>query len=264
MNKITWLNTVFAITGHCRCEFHVTFASCPFAQAEEGVVWQEVVRDGARTGGGDSGPSPQPLSQRLSGLTSGMSEGSKSQEGAENLAKYPQLEEETGGGDLRLDEPIDVPQGPGEDSGSPTRGPPKTPKRTKASSPQPADVSMNIVAAESYLALVVVLHLLHQKPCQPKFSVIGRIAFARRQFSVFCLSPSAHKKASVRAAKCHVNPCLCERLRNQRGGDTKLVNLTDELTTVRVLIVDLGNACWTQKHFSEDIQTRQYRSPEVT
>ena len=28
-------------------------------------------------------------------------------------------------------------------------------------------------------------------------------------------------------------------------------------------IVDLGNACWFDKHFSEDIQTRQYRSPEV-
>jgi serine/threonine protein kinase len=28
-------------------------------------------------------------------------------------------------------------------------------------------------------------------------------------------------------------------------------------------IVDLGNACWVDRHFSEDIQTRQYRSPEV-
>ncbi|GAB5355868.1 hypothetical protein AAMO2058_000241900 [Amorphochlora amoebiformis] len=28
-------------------------------------------------------------------------------------------------------------------------------------------------------------------------------------------------------------------------------------------ISDLGNACWIDKHFSEDIQTRQYRSPEV-
>eukprot|EP01066_Platyproteum_vivax_P011519 Platyproteum_vivax@DN5233_c0_g1_i1.p1 len=28
-------------------------------------------------------------------------------------------------------------------------------------------------------------------------------------------------------------------------------------------VVDLGNACWVDKHFSEDIQTRQYRSPEV-
>mmetsp|Transcript_2301 Transcript_2301/g.4477 ORF Transcript_2301/g.4477 Transcript_2301/m.4477 type:complete len:1065 (+) Transcript_2301:219-3413(+) len=28
-------------------------------------------------------------------------------------------------------------------------------------------------------------------------------------------------------------------------------------------VVDLGNACWTNQHFSEDIQTRQYRCPEV-
>lgn len=28
-------------------------------------------------------------------------------------------------------------------------------------------------------------------------------------------------------------------------------------------IADLGNACWSERHFSEDIQTRQYRSPEV-
>jgi len=35
------------------------------------------------------------------------------------------------------------------------------------------------------------------------------------------------------------------------------------LSWARAVIVDLGNACWTFKHFSEDIQTRQYRSPEV-
>merc|ERR1712099_69833 len=28
-------------------------------------------------------------------------------------------------------------------------------------------------------------------------------------------------------------------------------------------IADFGNACWTFKHFTDDIQTRQYRSPEV-
>lgn len=28
-------------------------------------------------------------------------------------------------------------------------------------------------------------------------------------------------------------------------------------------IADLGNACWVHKHFTEDIQTRQYRSLEV-
>lgn len=32
---------------------------------------------------------------------------------------------------------------------------------------------------------------------------------------------------------------------------------------VKVKIVDLGNACWLHHHFSTEIQTRQYRSPEV-
>ncbi|XP_075036506.1 SRSF protein kinase 1-like [Mixophyes fleayi] len=32
---------------------------------------------------------------------------------------------------------------------------------------------------------------------------------------------------------------------------------------IKVKIADLGNACWVQKHFTEDIQTRQYRSLEV-
>lgn len=32
---------------------------------------------------------------------------------------------------------------------------------------------------------------------------------------------------------------------------------------VRVKIADLGNACWRDQHFTSDIQTRQYRSPEV-
>lgn len=35
----------------------------------------------------------------------------------------------------------------------------------------------------------------------------------------------------------------------------------DELISVK--IADLGNACWTSHHFTDEIQTRQYRSPEV-
>ncbi|XP_063701587.1 SRSF protein kinase 3 [Culicoides brevitarsis] len=36
-----------------------------------------------------------------------------------------------------------------------------------------------------------------------------------------------------------------------------------EICDVEVKIADLGNACWLDKHFTEDIQTRQYRSLEV-
>ena len=35
------------------------------------------------------------------------------------------------------------------------------------------------------------------------------------------------------------------------------------IDTISVKIADLGNACWVSHHFTNDIQTRQYRSPEV-
>ncbi|KAI1883372.1 hypothetical protein AGOR_G00230740 [Albula goreensis] len=53
-------------------------------------------------------------------------------------------------------------------------------------------------------------------------------------------------KVKVRAADLLVNPL------DPRNADT-----------LRVKIADLGNACWVHKHFTEDIQTRQYRSIEV-
>ncbi|XP_051780386.1 SRSF protein kinase 1-like isoform X2 [Erpetoichthys calabaricus] len=44
-----------------------------------------------------------------------------------------------------------------------------------------------------------------------------------------------------------------------------LVNPLESLNAdkIQVKIADLGNACWVHKHFTEDIQTRQYRSLEV-
>jgi serine/threonine-protein kinase SRPK3 len=37
----------------------------------------------------------------------------------------------------------------------------------------------------------------------------------------------------------------------------------ERLPVTTVKIADLGNACWVDKHFTDDIQTRQYRSPEA-
>ncbi|KAI1890516.1 hypothetical protein AGOR_G00154500 [Albula goreensis] len=44
-----------------------------------------------------------------------------------------------------------------------------------------------------------------------------------------------------------------------------LVNPLEPLNAdkIKVKIADLGNACWVHKHFTDDIQTRQYRSLEV-
>lgn len=41
------------------------------------------------------------------------------------------------------------------------------------------------------------------------------------------------------------------------------VDLSKQVGPINCKIADLGNACWTYKHFTEDIQTRQYRCLEV-
>jgi len=45
--------------------------------------------------------------------------------------------------------------------------------------------------------------------------------------------------------------------------ETKQDNPMDNIDIISVKIADLGNACWVNHHFTNDIQTRQYRSPEV-
>ncbi|KAK9829340.1 hypothetical protein WJX72_005262 [[Myrmecia] bisecta] len=42
-----------------------------------------------------------------------------------------------------------------------------------------------------------------------------------------------------------------------------VADLAERLARARCKIVDFGNACWTYKQFTTDIQTRQYRCPEV-
>lgn len=48
------------------------------------------------------------------------------------------------------------------------------------------------------------------------------------------------------------------------SGKTELEQQVENaFETISVKIADLGNACWVGHHFTNDIQTRQYRSPEV-
>ncbi|XP_056429511.1 SRSF protein kinase 2 isoform X5 [Hyla sarda] len=56
-----------------------------------------------------------------------------------------------------------------------------------------------------------------------------------------------------------------EMPKNKMRAADLLVNPLDprNADNIRVKIADLGNACWVHKHFTEDIQTRQYRSIEV-
>ncbi|XP_050973366.1 SRSF protein kinase 1a isoform X2 [Labeo rohita] len=57
-----------------------------------------------------------------------------------------------------------------------------------------------------------------------------------------------------------------DKLKNDKmSSGNLLVNPLEPLNAekIKVKIADLGNACWVHKHFTEDIQTRQYRSLEV-
>ncbi len=50
-------------------------------------------------------------------------------------------------------------------------------------------------------------------------------------------------------------------MQQTESNENSLIINEDELFSVK--IADLGNACWTSHHFTDEIQTRQYRSPEV-
>lgn len=47
------------------------------------------------------------------------------------------------------------------------------------------------------------------------------------------------------------------------AGEKRKVDDMQAFDIISVKIADLGNACWVGHHFTNDIQTRQYRSPEV-
>merc|ERR1719322_888883 len=72
---------------------------------------------------------------------------------------------------------------------------------------------------------------------------------------------------SVTSPETPSNPIAGMLQEMQSPGDCPGVKNMDPcvetVTDLKVKIADLGNACWVHHHFTEDIQTRQYRSLEV-
>ncbi|KAK6459850.1 kinase-like domain-containing protein [Scheffersomyces coipomensis] len=52
-------------------------------------------------------------------------------------------------------------------------------------------------------------------------------------------------------------------LHHHQDTTTTTTDIINEDELISVKIADLGNACWVNHHFTDEIQTRQYRSPEV-
>ena len=43
-----------------------------------------------------------------------------------------------------------------------------------------------------------------------------------------------------------------------------ILSVEERVKAASAKVVDFGNACWVHKQFTSDIQTRQYRCPEVS
>ncbi|KAF7240189.1 SRSF protein kinase 3 [Varanus komodoensis] len=90
---------------------------------------------------------------------------------------------------------------------------------------------------------------------------------------------SKNKRKKLKRKQKRQSQLLAERLRDLQqleelaAGDASWTPGTSEYLVnplepqnadkIQVKIADLGNACWVHKHFTEDIQTRQYRALEV-
>lgn len=100
----------------------------------------------------------------------------------------------------------------------------------------------------------------------PSFDLVESMEGINITTPVKGLSPaaigSAHLPTTTSAT---LSPGAGETPRRQSRGAARSLSRDPlhSLEYIRVKIADLGNACWVHKHFTSDIQTRQYRAPEV-
>jgi len=78
-----------------------------------------------------------------------------------------------------------------------------------------------------------------------------------RSASSLSSNSSKHKSSkyssSHHSSSSHLSHISKEKIKGYLKRDEKIL----------IKLADLGNACWTDHHFTNDIQTRQYRSPEA-
>ncbi|KAJ3039254.1 serine/threonine protein kinase, CMGC group [Rhizophlyctis rosea] len=74
---------------------------------------------------------------------------------------------------------------------------------------------------------------------------------------------AGHATDPVEAAKGKAREKEMDLERKRRRKEEKKERRLREDERIQVKIADLGNACWVDHHFTNDIQTRQYRSPEA-
>ncbi|POR35999.1 Protein kinase dsk1 [Tolypocladium paradoxum] len=73
------------------------------------------------------------------------------------------------------------------------------------------------------------------------------------------ISPSLRRDILTR----EVSGISLDKSSGSSTGEKRKAEDSHTFDVISVKIADLGNACWVNHHFTNDIQTRQYRSPEV-
>ena len=76
-------------------------------------------------------------------------------------------------------------------------------------------------------------------------------------------TPTAPDTTDSTTAETPSDDAVKETEAEKKDANTTKSGLSLDPVEYAVKIVDFGNACWTHKHFTDDIQTRQYRSPEA-
>lgn len=69
--------------------------------------------------------------------------------------------------------------------------------------------------------------------------------------------------SSMSISNTYTDPVTIPSSPSQTDPNVSTGDILNEDELISVKIADLGNACWTHHHFTDEIQTRQYRSPEV-
>ncbi|XP_038667531.1 SRSF protein kinase 2 isoform X2 [Scyliorhinus canicula] len=138
-------------------------------------------------------------------------------------------------------------------------------------SPVDGPIAENLTFSNPYGQFNGELQNGQNKSPESEFSEMSESVFSKLLESAACgsdgstvteredSSPSQDRSRTVSASSTGDMPKI-----KVRAADL-LVNPLDPRNAekIRVKIADLGNACWVHKHFTEDIQTRQYRSIEV-
>lgn len=128
--------------------------------------------------------------------------------------------------------------------------------------PNATESSLNIT-----LPLVETLSISNEKLSVPPNFADG---FSRVQAKTPCESNHQIEAIPFQAVenplKSNVNSAIAEKVVSP-SEQNPLIQVFDvdcnKPDTYRVKIADFGNACWLDKQFTSDIQTRQYRAPEV-